>query len=426
MKRPLLNARQLMWARSALGIGVIGAVVGIAANFNVFAQSSDCSPVSGSPTTGSPASCSPTTSSPTTTSPSTPVTIPGGPTTTPTTTTSSSSTPLPANTVVVTSAGGSIALSFGGTVSVPAGVVPPGVSLDITVSQTPPVPVPSSSKLAGDVVTITTSATKLNKPVTLYLSASSSVLSELQAAETASSTSSSTALTPAELLSRFAVFVDGQWQFVGSNINPATDQISVSVTKPGTYAVFANTQQFPDLNAAPWAVADENVLIGTGAISGFPNGDFEPNATATRAQVAKIITEIYDLAPATPTFSDVPANAWYAPYVGAVENAGIMNGVGNNQFDPNGVVTRAQFATLMARAMNLPPDVQASQLEFVDGSTAPTWAQGGIGALARVGILRGFPGDLLEANSQLTRAELAALVVRSLRFQGIVGAATGA
>jgi hypothetical protein len=109
-----------------------------------------------------------------------------------------------------------------------------------------------------------------------------------------------------------------------------------------------------------------------------------------------------------------------------VEKAGIMLGVGNNMFDPNGVVTRAQFATLMARAMKLPGDPQADQLEFVDGSTAPSWAQGGIVALARVGILRGLPGDLLDPNGQLTRAELAALVVRSLRFQGLVSSATGA
>ena len=403
--------RHAMWARTAVGLGVMGAVVVLASNFPAAAQSGTCSPTSGFPGSGSPTSlspidCSPTTTSPSTTSP----TSPSGPGVPPGTTPSSSSSPAPLrhNTVSVPAGGGLVTLPFGGEVRVPQGAVPPGVTLEITVSSTPSVGLPASTQLAGTVVTLNSTLSIFGKPIMIIFTIPSSAIVN--------------GVSPL----RFAVFRDGQWQFVGAHVGQGATQVSASVSQPGSYAVLVHSQQFPDLNAAPWAVADENTLIGTGAISGFPNGDFEPNAVATRAEVAKVITEVYGLQPATETFSDVPADAWYAPYVGAVDRAGIMLGVGNNLFDPNGVVTRAQFATLMARAMKLPGDPRAAQLEFVDGSTAPSWAQGGIGALARVGILRGLPGDLLDPNGQLTRAELAALVVRSLRFQGLVSSATGA
>lgn len=53
------------------------------------------------------------------------------------------------------------------------------------------------------------------------------------------------------------------------------------------------------------------------------------------------------------TFTDVAADAWYAPYVEACAQDGLMNGTGNNAFTPDGVMTQAEAATLAARIHSL-------------------------------------------------------------------------
>lgn len=53
------------------------------------------------------------------------------------------------------------------------------------------------------------------------------------------------------------------------------------------------------------------------------------------------------------TFTDVAADAWYAPYVEACAQDGLMNGTGNNAFTPDGVMTLAEAATLAARIHSL-------------------------------------------------------------------------
>ena len=59
------------------------------------------------------------------------------------------------------------------------------------------------------------------------------------------------------------------------------------------------------------------------------------------------------LAAGAPTFSDVAADAWYAPYVAACAQDGLMNGTGASRFTPQGTVTTAEAATLAARIHSL-------------------------------------------------------------------------
>ncbi len=50
-----------------------------------------------------------------------------------------------------------------------------------------------------------------------------------------------------------------------------------------------------------------------------------------------------------PVFSDVAPDAWYAPYVAVCVEEGLMEGVGDGRFDPQGPLTRAQVVTLALR-----------------------------------------------------------------------------
>lgn len=107
---------------------------------------------------------------------------------------------------------------------------------------------------------------------------------------------------------------------------------------------------FTDLTGHPDRTAIE-ALAKQGMINGMGDGSFAPDATMTRAQFCTIVGKALGLTPAeTADFSDVPAGTWYAPYVGAAFRAGLVNGVGGGRFAPEGTITRQEAAAMLARA----------------------------------------------------------------------------
>ena len=104
-------------------------------------------------------------------------------------------------------------------------------------------------------------------------------------------------------------------------------------------------------NSEAKAISD---LASRNVISGKGNGLFDPNGNVTRAEFAKIVIGALGLTPKTTTdFTDVPASQWYAPYVGAAASYGIVTGVGGGKFNPNGNITRQEAAIMVCRAAKL-------------------------------------------------------------------------
>ena len=91
------------------------------------------------------------------------------------------------------------------------------------------------------------------------------------------------------------------------------------------------------------------VLLGYG--DGLPHED-DP---LTRAQLATIIYRLLDdesvakYSNARLAFADVAADAWYTTSVKTIQAAGIVNGVGNGRYDPNGKVTWSQILAVLSR-----------------------------------------------------------------------------
>jgi hypothetical protein len=113
---------------------------------------------------------------------------------------------------------------------------------------------------------------------------------------------------------------------------------------------------FTDASSIKYTTA-VGVMTGIGAIDGKPDGSFGPTAPVTRAEAAKMITiAIYGTAIAnslpsvTSSFSDVPTTHWAAKYINYLAAKGIIGGVGDGTFNPDGQVTASQMAKLMLSA----------------------------------------------------------------------------
>ncbi len=95
-------------------------------------------------------------------------------------------------------------------------------------------------------------------------------------------------------------------------------------------------------------------LIARGIINGMGNDSYAPDATMTRAQFATIVVKALGLTPkASNVFRDVQADKWYAPYIGTAHKYGIVNGRTTAIFDPEGTITRQEAAAMVARAAKL-------------------------------------------------------------------------
>ena len=101
-----------------------------------------------------------------------------------------------------------------------------------------------------------------------------------------------------------------------------------------------------------WAESYIDEAAALGLINGMADGIYEPDGTMTRAQFVTILWRSQGSPEPTgsSSFTDLGANSgWYADAVAWAEQNSVVNGIAVGQFDPNGSVTREQIATILHR-----------------------------------------------------------------------------
>ena len=110
------------------------------------------------------------------------------------------------------------------------------------------------------------------------------------------------------------------------------------------------------------------------------------------------------------TFSDIDENDWFYDDVVAAAENGYVNGMGDGTYDPKGQLTRAQFAQMIANAMNY-KDKPASPSYFVD--VEGHWAKDAINFCAENGIIEGYEDCTFQPNKTISRQEVATILARA-------------
>ncbi len=109
-------------------------------------------------------------------------------------------------------------------------------------------------------------------------------------------------------------------------------------------------------------------------------------------------------------YTDVTGDEWYAEAVAALREKGVMDGVGDNRFDPDGVFTRAQLATVLYRLAGKP----AVQGEDGFTDTEPgKWYSDAVLWASRNGVVSGYGNGLFGAADPATQEQLAVMLWRS-------------
>ena len=141
---------------------------------------------------------------------------------------------------------------------------------------------------------------------------------------------------------------------------------------------------------------------------GYPDGTFGPENNMTRAEVAQMF---YNLlldqdVEITKTFDDVPANAWYAKAVNTLSSLDIISGVGDNKFEPERFITRAEFT---AMAMKFAVGGEEGENIFSDVDE-DDWFYDAVVNSIQYGWIHGYGDGTFRPQNPITRAEVTAIV----------------
>ena len=177
----------------------------------------------------------------------------------------------------------------------------------------------------------------------------------------------------------------------------------------------AEPVKFTDVTEKAWYYGAVEYAVRNGLMKGVGNDQFDPEGTMTRAMLVTVLWR-YEGEPEAPanTFSDVKAGTWYFDAVSWAAANNIVGGVGNNKFDPDGNITREQMATILYRYCNgkgIDTSKQASLSGFPDAGKVSSYAQTAMQWAVAEKLVNGSDGKLLPQGNA-TRAQVATILMR--------------
>ena len=220
----------------------------------------------------------------------------------------------------------------------------------------------------------------------------------------------------------YAVYVDdaGKVEWITKSIYDAS--LKAVVFETGHFSVYGvgyknPAPAFTDITGH-WAA--DNILFAAsrGLLSGTSDTTFSPDTGMTRGMFVTALGRLAGINPdsyKTGKFTDVKADAYYAPYVNWAAQNGIVEGVTATTFAPDTNINREQMAVIMANyakklGYDLPKTLQA--VTFADNAQISSWAKNAVRTMQQAGILSGKNGNKFDPKGTATRAEVATILRR--------------
>ncbi|WP_110111698.1 bifunctional 2',3'-cyclic-nucleotide 2'-phosphodiesterase/3'-nucleotidase [Bacillus sp. CGMCC 1.16541] len=110
-------------------------------------------------------------------------------------------------------------------------------------------------------------------------------------------------------------------------------------------------------------------------------------------------------------FKDVPTAHWAFDYITALQEAGIIKGQTEELFNPQGNITRGQFASMLVRSLNIKAEGTS---KFKD---VPAYLQADVAAAQEAGITTGRTNDTFAPFASITREQMAAMIMRAYEYK---------
>ena len=168
---------------------------------------------------------------------------------------------------------------------------------------------------------------------------------------------------------------------------------------------------FTDMSKDHWAAGSVDRWAEAGVLSGVSNNKFDPEGYVTRGQAAVIFAQLLKLEETADLSKFYDMDHWSAPFVAKVYAAGIMNGLTTYLMGPEDYMTREQFFTMLAVAMGIEGQTFCMK-SFTDYGTISAYAVPYVNALVNLGFLSGRTATTLAPKDTMKRCEIASLLDR--------------
>ncbi|WP_314588238.1 S-layer homology domain-containing protein [Paenibacillus terrigena] len=205
--------------------------------------------------------------------------------------------------------------------------------------------------------------------------------------------------------------IGGKAQLIEGHFDGNT--VNFTTDQLAQFAVMEIHKTFADLTGG-WA--DEYILklAAKNIITGMDDNYFRPNLNVSRADFATLVIRALGIqaADGQSTFADVAADRYYAGYVSKAAELGLVQG-SNGNFRPTEQITREEAAVILAKMaeyMKKPFSGASSGAAFADMNSISGWAKDAVTKLQAAGIINGKDDNRFDPRGSVTRAEIAKML----------------
>ena len=182
------------------------------------------------------------------------------------------------------------------------------------------------------------------------------------------------------------------------------------------------TAPYTDASPDSWYASAVRYTYDNGLMNGTGEYSFEPESSMTRAMLVTVLWR-YAGSPAgwENPFTDVPNGSWFTQAVAWAAENGIVNGVGNNKFEPDSNITREQMAAILFRyaaKSGFDTSARGNLDQYPDRGDVSGYAVEPLSWAVAEGLIKGTDngnGILLDPQGNATRAQVATIIMRFIR-----------
>jgi parallel beta-helix repeat protein len=213
---------------------------------------------------------------------------------------------------------------------------------------------------------------------------------------------------------------------VGNQLNPSQIKGQVELVTNGKEQLIdshyivnpkVDTPSYIDL-AGHWAEPFIQALVNMGLTPGFRDGTYQPDRPMTRAQYAALVATALNPTPkhSAPEFTDIPKDFWAYDAIRSAAQGGFVGGFSDRTFHPEQNVLKLQVIVSLVNGLALIPTHSDAVLSYYhDSTTIPKSARIAVATAMQNQLIVNYPDPkLIQAKREATRAEVAVMVYQAL------------
>ena len=197
-------------------------------------------------------------------------------------------------------------------------------------------------------------------------------------------------------------------------------QATITCTQAGTLLLSAGAYvtRYVDVPATAWYAPYVEYATVNKLMSGIGNRCFSPDTVLTRGMFVTVLgqlAQIDEVAYPGTSFNDVEIGRWYAPFVEWAAQHDVVSGTGNGRFEPNAPITREQMAAILFRYTEYRGADTAGRTDlsrFSDSAAVADYAREALAWAVSAGLLQGRSDGTLDPSGSATRAQTAVILQR--------------